>query len=179
MTKCPARQHSIRCRTETDMLHLDDIKHTKFRPRSKAARYHSNNFAGNPKIRCLNSSPADRAASAYNHVGDNYSRYADGDARTDQSSLSAYRFAHADTIVWKALQAALDELRQSGITDARVLDAGCGPGLWSKRIADYSRQIGLCVSVVGFDISITQLEIARQEGRRYLGSFIKRRQADA
>ena len=150
------------------MLHIDDIKHTKFRPRSKAARSHSNDFTGNPKVRRLNSSPADRAARAYNHVGDDYSRYADGDAGIDQSTLSAYRFAHADTIVWKALQAALDELRQSGITSARVLDAGCGPGLWSKRIADYSRQIGLCASVVGFDISSTQLEIARHEGRRYL-----------
>ena len=105
MTKSPPRRHSIRCRTETDMLHIDDIKHTKFRPRSKAARSHSNDFTGNPKVRRLNSSPADRAARAYNHVGDDYSRYADGDAGIDQSTLSAYRFAQADTIVWKALQA--------------------------------------------------------------------------
>ncbi len=150
------------------MIHLDDIKHTKFRPKGRTFRSHSNDFAGDPKVRRLNSSPAERAASAYNHVGDDYSRYADGDAALAQSTLSACRFAHADTIVWKSLQATLDELRQSGITSARVLDAGCGPGLWSKRIADYSRSIGLHVSIVGFDISSAQLEIARHEAEKYL-----------
>lgn len=150
------------------MLHFDDVKHTKFRPKGRTFRSHPNDFTGDPKVRRLNSSPAERTAGAYNHAGNDYSRYADGDAAIDRSTLSAYRFAHADTIVWKALQAALDELRQSGITSVRVLDAGCGPGLWSKRIADYSRQIGLCANVVGFDISHTQLEIARQESGKYL-----------
>ncbi len=150
------------------MLHFDDIKHPKFRPKSRTFRAHSHDFAGDPKVRRLHSSPTDRAANAYNHAGGDYSRYADGDAAVDQSAISSCRFAHADAIVWRALQSALDDLRKSGTTSVRVLDAGCGPGLWSKRIADYSRQIGLRVSIVGFDISRAQLEIAREEGRRYL-----------
>ncbi len=106
------------------MLHFDDIKHTKFRPKSKTFRSQSDDLTGDPKVRRLNSSPAYRAASAYNHVGDDYSHYADGDAAIGQSTMSPHRFAHADMIVWKALQAALDELHQSGMTNVRVLDAG-------------------------------------------------------
>ena len=48
-----------------------------------------------------------------------------------------------------------------------MLDAGCGPGTWTRRIADYARDIGLGITVIGIDISTTQLEIARNEARAH------------
>jgi hypothetical protein len=49
-------------------------------------------------------------ASAYNHVGDGYGRYADGE-RLDDPSTGENRFAHADTIVWDTIRKTIEELR--------------------------------------------------------------------
>src|SRR5262245_19802061 len=95
-----------------------------------------------------------RTAHAYDHVGNEYGCYADGEAGT-------YRFAHGDMILWEAIRAAMDELRCTGVSSLRVLDAGCGPGTWVRRIAAYSNRLGLGIDAVGFDISQRQLEIAR------------------
>lgn len=112
------------------MLLLSDIKHAKWRSRYEALRS------------CNDDSAAGQTASAYDHVGDEYSRYADGDGADNRSGL-ANRFEHADTIVWEAVCSSLDELRKAGVTNVRVLDAGCGPGIWTTRIAEYAHQVGL------------------------------------
>src|SRR6478672_9251105 len=91
-------------------------------------------------------------ASAYDHVGDGYGRYADGGGPEDPSQ-AANRFAHADAIVWATICDAIDQLRAAGVSSLRVLDAGCGPGTWTKRIADRTHRLGLGVEAVGFDIS--------------------------
>jgi SAM-dependent methyltransferase len=157
------------------MLHIDDIKYTKLRSRRKALGSDTHELVSVPKIRSLNSSPEGQTASAYNYVGSDYSSYADGDGDkpNPEPAAAAYRFAHADTIVWQAVRSALDELRKSGASRVCVLDAGCGPGIWTRRIADYANHIGLVATVVGFDISTTQLEIARKETERYLAGFSK------
>ncbi|WP_045835105.1 class I SAM-dependent methyltransferase [Hyphomicrobium sp. 99] len=157
------------------MLHIDDIKYTKLRSRRKALGSDTHELVNVPKIRSLNSSPEGQTASAYNYVGNDYTSYADGnvDKLNPEPAAAAHRFAHADTIVWQAVRSALDELRKSGASEVRVLDAGCGPGIWTRRIADYANHIGLAATVVGFDISTTQLEIARKETERYLASFSK------
>src|SRR5215813_5699510 len=54
----------------------------------------------------------------------------------------------------------MDELRRAGVSSLRVLDAGCGPGTWMRRIAAYANRLGLGIDAVGFDISERQLEIA-------------------
>jgi SAM-dependent methyltransferase len=144
------------------MLPLDDMKYVHLRSKRRVARTDSPGaFTSNSRVTVLDPSDTGRTASAYDHVGDAYSRYADGDA-IDDPSQSDNRFAHADTIVWDTLRRSMEALREAGVSEARILDAGCGPGIWSKRIADYARRTGLRVSVIGFDISKTQLEKARQ-----------------
>jgi SAM-dependent methyltransferase len=69
---------------------------------------------------------------------------------------------HADTIVWQTICTTIDELRNAGISCLRVLDAGCGPGTWLRRIAARAHRQGLGVEAVGFDISTGQLDIARK-----------------
>jgi SAM-dependent methyltransferase len=109
-------------------------------------------------------------ASAYDHVGDGYGRYADGDGLEDPSQ-AANRFAHADAIVWATICDTIDQLRAAGVSSLRVLDAGCGPGTWTKRIADRTHRLGLGVEAVGFDISGGQLEIARKNAEHLNASY--------
>lgn len=165
------------------MLPLDDIKYVHLRPRRRPARPDSPANRRSPSnVTVLDPSDVRRTASAYDHVGDSYTRYADGDAIEDPAE-SGNRFAHADTIVWQTLRQSFEELRQAGVTSLRVLDAGCGPGIWTRRIAEYAHRTGLGVSVVGFDISKTQLEKARHQAaciatRRENGASIEFREQD-
>jgi hypothetical protein len=105
-------------------------------------------------------------AGAYDHVGDDYGRYADGDGAEDAGE-AANRFAHADTIVWQAISAAIDRLNTAGVSQLRVLDAGCGPGTWALRIAARAHELGLGVQAIGFDISSGQLTVARNKAERF------------
>ena len=99
-------------------------------------------------------------ASAYDHAGEDYAFYADGEGHEDPSSGDG-RFAHGDGIVWDAIRGAIDDLHASGASTLRILDAGCGPGTWLNRVAAYAhRQGGFDIEAVGVDISKGQLEIA-------------------
>ena len=109
----------------------------------------------------LSQSASDRTARAYDHVGDGYGLYADGEG-SDDPSTAAVRSAHADGIVWKAICATMDQLRADGVSHLRVLDAGCGPGTWLQRIVARAHRQGLGIEAVGFDISRGQLDIARE-----------------
>jgi SAM-dependent methyltransferase len=100
-------------------------------------------------------------AHAYDHAGDAYLRYADGE-EPDDPATTAVRSVHADTIVWQAICGAIDALCKDGVSSLRVLDAGCGPGTWLRRIALHAHRRGLGVQAVGFDISTGQLDIARR-----------------
>ena len=99
-------------------------------------------------------------AHAYDHAGDAYGRYADGEAPDDPASAAA-RSVHAGTIVWQTLCTAIDGLRDQGVSRLRILDAGCGPGTWLRRIAARAHRQGFDIEAVGFDISGGQLGIAR------------------
>jgi hypothetical protein len=109
----------------------------------------------------------DTIARAYDHVGPAYTRYADGEEADDPASATV-RSARADSIVWQTLRAAIDELRNQGVSRLRILDAGCGPGTWLMRIAAYAHRQGLGIEVVGFDISGAQLAIARKRASSLL-----------
>jgi ubiquinone/menaquinone biosynthesis C-methylase UbiE len=66
----------------------------------------------------------------------------------------------------------MDALRSEGISTLRILDAGCGPGTWLRRIAVRAHRQGLRVEAVGFDISIGQLDIARRRTESLLTRII-------
>jgi ubiquinone/menaquinone biosynthesis C-methylase UbiE len=104
-------------------------------------------------------------ADAYDHAGEQYVTYADGIESADAAS-NRDRFAHADDIVWKTIRGEIDALRRSGITCLRVLDAGCGPGTWLRRVAGYATSVGLELDAVGFDISTGLLDIAQRQTAR-------------
>jgi SAM-dependent methyltransferase len=104
-----------------------------------------------------------QTASAYDHVGDEYARYADGVASSGGTQSWAGRYQHGDAIVWSHVCKALDELRASGKEYIRVLDAGCGPGVWSRRIVDYASRIGCEITLIGVDISAAQIAIAQRD----------------
>ena len=72
------------------------------------------------------------AAGAYDHVGDDYGRYADGDGAEDAGE-AANRFAHADTIVWQAISAAIDRLNTAGVCSSAcsMPAAALAPGPWA------------------------------------------------
>src|SRR5689334_5071415 len=117
------------------MLHLDDVRYAKLRSRRKTLSNGADDRVTGQNTVRLNASAAGQTAGAYNHVGNAYSRYADG-VGIAEPSAPGNRFAHADAIVWNAVRGSLDELRKAGMSAVRVLDAGCGPGMWTKRIAE-------------------------------------------
>jgi SAM-dependent methyltransferase len=110
---------------------------------------------------------AEAVANAYDYAGDDYGHYADGEEQEDIATGPA-RSAHADAILWGAICATIDQLRTEGVATLRVLDAGCGPGAWIRRIAAHAHQHELNVEAVGFDISTGQLDIARRRTDRFL-----------
>jgi SAM-dependent methyltransferase len=59
-------------------------------------------------------------------------------------------------------------LRQCGIRSGRIVDLGCGSGIWARALADAG------YDVVGVDLSPAMIEMARKrlpEGRFQVGSF--------
>jgi len=96
----------------------------------------------------------------YDQAGNDYLAYADGDARRPFSFDSQY--AYADRRVWSVIQAKLVERRKSGAQSIRILDAGCGPGTWLRRIVAHAHELGFTsISARGFDIAEAQVRRAR------------------
>jgi SAM-dependent methyltransferase len=63
----------------------------------------------------------------------------------------------------------LQHLHEAGVRDGRIVDLGCGSGIWARELANTGFQ------VVGLDISAAMIEIARQrvpEGEFHVGSFL-------
>jgi len=54
------------------------------------------------------------------------------------------------------------------VSTLRILDAGCGPGTWIRRISAYATRKNLGVEAIGFDISEGQLDIARQRAKNFI-----------
>ncbi len=105
---------------------------------------------------------ADRAiATAYNQAGDDYLRYADGDP--SRLFLFGSRYAYADRRIWEALETKLRSLHISGVETVRILDMGCGPGTWLRRVVTRARELGFRHIIArGFDIAEDQVLRARE-----------------
>ena len=108
----------------------------------------------------LETERAETAAAIYDHAGDDYVAYADG----DPNRLFAFDGAHAyaDRYVWSVLETKLAALRASGANSIRLLDAGCGPGTWLRRLVAKAHSMGFgSISARGFDIAQAQVRRAR------------------
>ncbi len=70
--------------------------------------------------------------------------------------------AYADRQLWTRLEAKLVDLRASGASAIRILDAGCGPGTWLRRLVLRAYGLGFSkIEARGFDIAQVQIERAR------------------
>jgi SAM-dependent methyltransferase len=70
--------------------------------------------------------------------------------------------AYADRCVWAVLEKKLTDLRASGASSVRLLDAGCGPGTWLRRLVMRAHALGFSgIAARGFDIAQAQIQRAR------------------
>ena len=103
-------------------------------------------------------------AAAYNEAGYRYCKYADGGGR-DLFSFEG-RHAFGDRKTWEVLESKLFALRAKGLKQLRIVDLGCGPGIWLRRTVLRARQMGFAeITAWGFDIADTQLHRARALSR--------------
>jgi len=111
----------------------------------------------------------DDVADIYNQAGDDYVSYADGD--TSRPFAFDGMHAYADRCVWAVLEKKLTDLRASGASSVRLLDAGCGPGTWLRRLVIRAHALGFSsITARGFDIAQAQIQRARLAARN-LSSF--------
>jgi SAM-dependent methyltransferase len=106
----------------------------------------------------------DDVADIYNQAGDDYASYADG----DPSQPFAFDGMHgyADRCVWAVLEKKLTDLRATGASSVRLLDAGCGPGTWLSRLVIRAHALGFSsITARGFDIAQAQIQRARLASR--------------
>lgn len=64
----------------------------------------------------------------------------------------------------------LKHLHEAGIHDGRIVDLGCGSGVWAKALVDAGFE------VVGIDISAAMIELARQRAPKaefFVGSLVQ------
>jgi hypothetical protein len=88
-------------------------------------------------------------ADIYNQAGDDYVSYADGDASRPFAFDGMH--AYADRCVWAVLEKKLTDLRAFPV---RLLDAGCGPGTWLRRLVMRAHALGFSgITARGFDIA--------------------------
>lgn len=103
---------------------------------------------------------ANDIAKAYDLAGDRYRRYADGNL----GKLFVFdgSYSYCDRQTWSAIENRLHLLRMSGARRLRLLDLGCGPGTWLRRIVARARQMGFAeITGHGIDISESQIRWAR------------------
>ena len=103
-------------------------------------------------------------AALYNGAGDSYSAYADGSA----DGLFAFDGGHSytDQCVWNVLNEELARIAASRRKTIRILDAGCGPGTWLRRVVTRAAALGFTdIQARGFDIAEGQVRRARTWAR--------------
>jgi hypothetical protein len=85
-----------------------------------------------PSVLTVDDEATDDVADIYNDAGDDYAAYADGDPSRPFAFEGMH--AYADRCVWAVLEKKLTDLRAAGASSVRLLDAGCGPGTWLRRL---------------------------------------------
>jgi SAM-dependent methyltransferase len=112
------------------------------------------------RIRHYDPSAEENVATAYNRAGKSYVAYADG----DPERLFCFEgpHAYADRYLWSLLEAKLTVLRAKGACSVSILDAGCGPGTWLRRLVTRAKALGFTnIAARGFDVANAQIQTAR------------------
>ncbi len=116
----------------------------------------------NPEV---HSSPSAIVAAAYNQSGADYVAYADGDPT--RLFVFSGLHAYADRRIWALLETKLTDLRATGANSIAILDAGCGPGTWLRRIVARAHALGFTtITARGFDVARAQVQRARLLARK-------------
>ena len=116
-----------------------------------------------PEINQQRQSFAD-VGSAYSAAGDNYLTYADGDPTRLFSFNSQH--AYSDRTIWALLERKMIEQRATGAQTMTILDAGCGPGTWLRRMVTRARELGFStIKARGIDMAQAQVAQARYLSR--------------
>ena len=103
---------------------------------------------------------AAETAHAYDLSACRHHAYADIDPEAPFNLNGCMSFA--DQEIWKRLNATLERLAAGNRKSISLLDAGCGPGTWLRRLALRARELGFeRVDAFGFDISPGMIELAR------------------
>src|SRR3979411_1207482 len=115
-------------------------------------------------VLAVDNEATDDVADIYNRAGDDYVSYADGDP--SQPFAFDGMHAYADRCVWAVLEKKLTDLRAAGASSVRLLDAGCGPGTWLRRLVIRAHALGFSsITARGFDIAQAQIQRARLAAR--------------
>jgi SAM-dependent methyltransferase len=125
-----------------------------------------------PGARCptrwLQSTCSRSVAAVYNQAGDEYAAYADGDL--ERLFCFGGLHGYADWRLWSLVEKKLGNLRAAGANSLTVLDAGCGPGTWLRRVVTHAQRLGFSKIIArGFDVALVQVEAARRLGRDLAG----------
>src|ERR1700676_1169822 len=137
--------------------------HDSIPARKRASNLPVSHRAGH-SVLAVDNEATDDVADIYNQAGDDYVFYADG----DPSRPFAFDGMHgyADRCVWAVLEKKLTDLRASGASSVRFLDAGCGPGTWLRRLVIRAHALGFSgITARGFDIAQAQIQRARLAAR--------------
>jgi SAM-dependent methyltransferase len=115
-----------------------------------------------------NDGAAETVATVYNRAGNSYVAYADGDP--ERPFFFEGLHAYADRYVWSLLETKLTDLRARGARSLSILDAGCGPGTWLRRLVSRANELGFTtIAARGFDVAEVQIQAARLMARDIAG----------
>src|SRR3977135_3047387 len=96
-------------------------------------------------VLAVDNEATDDVADIYNQAGDDY--VLSGEGASSQPFAFDGMHAYADRCVWAVLEKKLSDLRASGESSVRLLDVGCGPGTWLRRLVINARALvlhGVC-----------------------------------
>jgi hypothetical protein len=98
-------------------------------------------------------------AAVYNQAGDDYVAYADG----DPERLICFDGLHgyADRCLWSLIAEKLADRQMAGQVPLAILDAGCGPATWLRRVITHAHRLGFSqITARGFDVALAQTQVA-------------------
>jgi SAM-dependent methyltransferase len=114
--------------------------------------------------RSVEDDETENVAMVYNQAGSSYAAYADGDP--DQLFSFEGLHAYADQYVWSVIEAKLMDVRRTGASSVNILDIGCGPGTWLRRLVTRAKALGFTsITARGFDVAESQVQAARLMAR--------------